>query len=211
VPDLEPLCRGCPDRVTKSRDLLGEATEVWPSDRDRVCGRSDNHTRASASGPAAGLVGNDSDLSKEVPWPEGRDPLPSPLNVCSSVRDGVEVERELAFIDDDVPDGEMDRARNRGHSRDIARRETGEDRNRSDIRSFHQILLKRPRRQQPNPFTFLMLVARASALEAMTTEQREKAAQAAARFVPAGTPEQAELARRIDVRSDLAKIHSTRK
>lgn len=54
---------------------------------------------------------------------------------------------------------------------------------------------------------FLMLVARGTpSLEALSDEQRDAAAQSAARFVPDGTPAQTALVERIDVRADLAGI-----
>jgi pimeloyl-ACP methyl ester carboxylesterase len=53
---------------------------------------------------------------------------------------------------------------------------------------------------------FLMLVARGTrALEAMSAEQRDAAAKAAAKLIPTGTPDHADLVRRIDIRADLAQ------
>jgi pimeloyl-ACP methyl ester carboxylesterase len=58
-------------------------------------------------------------------------------------------------------------------------------------------------------FKFLILVARGTqALEAMSPDQRDAAAEAAARFIPPGTPEHADLVGRIDVLSELAQIEA---
>ena len=131
------LCGHCTYRIGQRGNLPGDPTEFVAVDRDRVGGRSHDDGRPSAPRPPTTLLRNDAELAKHITGAEIRDVLGAPADLRCAVRDRIEVERELALVDDHVPGVEVHRPGRRGHPRLFVGRQTGEQRDRLEIVALH--------------------------------------------------------------------------